>query len=313
MSVKFPLPLPFLRTKQAVRFIGVSEINTLLDKVEDERGKQSTQQLLAFLSRAFAWYATRHNDFRSPFVRRAGRAKPRERAGKRTSTEGEIRDPWVALAAGANDLPSCYPVYVRRLLLTALRRSEAGRGSWSEIATVYRDNIDGYRGDAWTIPARRMKNGLAAAVPLTPAVLALIGGKLKDAKARPYLFSTVGIMPFGGYSKAKKALDERIAKVRRENGREPMPGWQLHDLRRTAKTLMARAGVRPAISERVLSHAIEGVEGVYDCYNYLPKKRDALDKLAVLVDRIVKYEPPSSTAAAGAKETTGYVTPQAAE
>jgi hypothetical protein len=27
-----------------------------------------------------------------------------------------------------------------------------------EIAMVYRDNIDGYGGDVWTIPARRMKN-----------------------------------------------------------------------------------------------------------------------------------------------------------
>jgi hypothetical protein len=86
---------------------------------------------------------------------------------------------------------------------------------------------------------------------------------------------------------------------RRELGREPMPRWQLHDLRRTAKTLMARTGVRPDISERVLAHTIEGVEGVYDCFNYLPEKRDALDKLVALVDRVVKYKPPSSTADGG--------------
>jgi integrase len=291
-----------------------SEITKLLDKVEDERGKQSAQQLLAFLSRVFTWYATRHNDFRSPIVRGMGRVKPRERVRKRTLTDEEICELWAALDAGANDLPTCYPAYVRTLLLTALRRSEAARGSWSEIAMVYRDNIDGYSGDVWTIPARRMKNKFDHAVPLTPAVLALIGGRPKDAKARPYLFSTAGgITPFSGYSKAKKALDEQIAKVRRELGREPMPRWQLHDLRRTAKTLMARAGVRPDISERVLAHTIEGVEGVYDCYNYLPEKRDALDKLVALVDRVVKYEPPSSTAGRGAKETTGNVTPQAAE
>jgi hypothetical protein len=75
--------------------------------------------------------------------------------------------------------------------------------------------------------------------------------------------------------------------MRRKEGRDPMPPWKLHDLRRTAKTLMQRAGVRPDISERVLSHVIAGVEGVYDCYGYLPEKRDALDKLAALVDRIV--------------------------
>ena len=49
---------------------------------------------------------------------------------------------------------------------------------------------------------------------------------------------------------------------------EPLPNWTFHDLRRTAKTLMARAGVRPDISERVLGHVIAGVEGIYDRHSY---------------------------------------------
>jgi hypothetical protein len=36
-------------------------------------------------------------------------------------------------------------------------------------------------------------------------------------------------------------------------------GWTLHDLRRTAKTLMVRPGVRPDISELTLGHGIPGV------------------------------------------------------
>src|SRR5215471_8460493 len=191
-----------------------SEINQLLDKVEDERGKQSAHQLLAFLSRLFTWYAARHDDFRSPIVRGMGRVKPRERARKRALTDEEIQDLWAALDAAAENLPRCYPAYVRALLLTALRRSECARGSWAEIAMVHRHNIDGYTGDVWTVPAARMKNKLDHAVPLTPAVIALIGDKPKDAKARPFLFSTVGgTKPFSGYSKAKAALDREIAVI----------------------------------------------------------------------------------------------------
>ncbi len=66
-----------------------------------------------------------------------------------------------------------------------------------------------------------------------------------------------------------------------------MAPWKLHDLRRTAKTLMGRAGVRPDISERVLAHTIPGVAGVYDRYGYLAEKHEALTKLAALIDRIV--------------------------
>ena len=57
---------------------------------------------------------------------------------------------------------------------------------------------------------------------------------------------------------------------------DPLPNWTLHDLRRTAKTLMVRAGVRPDISERVLGHVIAGVEGTYDRHSYADEKRDAL-------------------------------------
>jgi hypothetical protein len=54
--------------------------------------------------------------------------------------------------------------------------------------------------------------------------------------------------------------------------------------------MMARAGVRPDISERVLAHAIPGVEGVYDRYEYLAEKRDALERLAALIWGIVKIK-----------------------
>jgi integrase len=67
-----------------------------------------------------------------------------------------------------------------------------------------------------------------------------------------------------------------------------MPRWTLHDLRRTPRSLMSRAGVRPDISERVLGHAITGVEGIYDRHRYDAEKADALHKLAALVDSIVR-------------------------
>ena len=54
---------------------------------------------------------------------------------------------------------------------------------------------------------------------------------------------------------------------------------------------MARAGVRPDVSERVLGHAIAGVEGVYDRHHYAPEKADALAKLASLVLEIIANRP----------------------
>jgi integrase len=270
---------------QQIEEIKRSELVKLLDKIEDKNGPRMAHVTLAYLSKVFNWYASRDDNFRSPIVRGMGRVKPRERARKRILTDDEIRDLWSALDSGAEDLPSCYPAYIRALLLTAVRRAECAQMAWRETEQVRRDDFDG---DVWTIPAARMKGKLDHAVPLTPAVLGLIGDIPKDTKARPFVFSTTGGgRPFSGYSKAKAALDKEIAKLRRKDGRGPMPGWVLHDLRRTAKTLMGRAGVRPDISERVLAHVIPGVEGIYDRWGYLPEKHDALTRLAAVVDRII--------------------------
>ena len=50
---------------------------------------------------------------------------------------------------------------------------------------------------------------------------------------------------------------------------------------------MARAGGRSEVAERVMGHAIEGVEGVYDRHSYLDEKKDALERLAGLVKTIL--------------------------
>ena len=50
---------------------------------------------------------------------------------------------------------------------------------------------------------------------------------------------------------------------------------------------MARAGVRPDVAERVMGHAIAGVEGVYDRHSYRDEKADALARLAALIETIV--------------------------
>lgn len=132
----------------------------------------------------------------------------------------------------------------------------------------------------WTIPAERYKTKIAHEVPLTPTVLALLG----EPQNRGHVFSTTGgEKPFSGFSKARRALDKALS---------PMPHWTLHDLRRTARSLMSRAGVSSDIAERVLGHVIPGVRGVYDRHQYQAEKREALERLAQEIDRIIN--PPAA-------------------
>ena len=64
-------------------------------------------------------------------------------------------------------------------------------------------------------------------------------------------------------------------------------GWTLHDLRRTARSLMSRAGVRQDVAERVLGHVQRGVVGIYDRHAYTAEKAQALKMLAGLIENIL--------------------------
>ena len=97
-------------------------------------------------------------------------------------------------------------------------------------------------------------------------------------KLNPYVFAGRANSHFSGYSKSKAAFD-KATKV---------TGWTLHDLRRTARTLMERAGVRPDISEKVFGHAQNGVQGVYNRHDYRDEKAQAVKMLAGLVENILR-------------------------
>jgi integrase len=247
----------------------------MLDTIEDENGPVMADRVLAHVRKAFNWQAARDDQFVPPIVRGMARTKPGERARKRILSDEEIRDLWKALDEAK--VPEPHPRLLRALLLTAQRRDEVAGMRWEEIEH-----------ETWIIPAERYKTNVPNAVPLTDAARRLLGKPQKKG----FIFSTTGgKRPFSGFSKSKRALDEKIAELRKKDDRRPMPHWVTHDLRRTARSLMSRAGVPSDIAERVLGHAIPGVRRVYDRHSYEAEKRDALERLAALVDRILNPAP----------------------
>jgi integrase len=257
-----------------------SDVARMLDRVADERGLVMADKALAWLRKAFNWFAGKDDKFNSPIVKGMARTKPKERARTRVLSDEEIRTIWSVLGEAGT-----FGALLKTLLLTAQRRDEVANMSWQEIGE---DRI-------WTIPAERYKTKRPNHVPLSNAAVAAIEAQPKlDGCA--YVFPSRSQTPFSGFGKSKVALDKLVQQAMQRRARvgtkvEPLPNWTLHDLRRTAKTLMARAGVRPDISERVLGHVIAGVEGTYDRHSYADEKRDALEKLDSMIDRILNPLP----------------------
>lgn len=253
-----------------------SDVAQMLDEVADERGLVMADKTLAWLRKAFNWYAGKDDKFNSPIVKGMARTKPRERARTRVLSDDELRIIWPLLSEAGT-----FGAMLKTLLLTAQRRDEVATMIWKEIE---KDGI-------WTIPAERYKTKRPNHVPLSRAALEVIEGQSR-AEGCDYVFPSRIKTPFSGFGKSKSALDKAVQQALQKKARagktaQPLPNWTLHDLRRTAKTLMARAGVRPDISERVLGHVIAGVEGTYDRHSYANEKREALEKLAAVIAGIL--------------------------
>ena len=201
-----------------------------------------------------------------PIVKGMARTKPTERAGTRSLSDEEMRLIWPLL-----DECSTFGRVVRMLLLTGQRRFEVAHMEWKELGAE----------GVWAIPAERYKTKRSHFVPLSRTALAIVEAQPRTGAL---VFPSAANTKFSGFATHKLALDRKVTE---RNGGEPLKPWRLHDLRRTAKSLMTRAGVRPDVSERVLGHVIAGVEGVYDRHSYLDEKRAALETLAAMVDRIL--------------------------
>jgi integrase len=304
--------LPRFQTKDIAE-IGRRDITRLLDEIESAEfkahdgrslgGPVMADRVLAILRKMLNWHATRDDNFVSPIVFGMSRTKPRERARQRILSDEEIIAFWRATGELASE-GDVFASIARTLLVTAQRRDEVAHMKKLEM-----------RDDLWTIPEERYKNGKPNVVPLSALAISTI----KSAPSPGQLiFSTTGDKPYSGFSRSKRRLDQRmldkLEELSKERNDDPLHSeavtlrklmtassrgdqnahaeldkrwWTLHDLRRTAKTLMVRAGVRPDVSERVLGHIIPGVEGIYDRHSYIPEKRNALERLAAQIHKIV--------------------------
>jgi len=195
------------------------------------------------------------------------RTTSKERARSRTLSDDELRAVWCA----ASKDEGLFGPFVMFLLLTAARRSEAAKMTWDEID-----------GDDWILPADRSKNGVPLVRPLNEAAQATINAQPRIVGC-PYVFTAKGKRPLNDYVRPKRKLDATSG----------ITGWTLHDLRRTARSLLSRSSVNADVAEMCLGHTLAGVRGTYDRHSYHAEKKHAFDTLAALIDRIVN--PPEGT------------------
>jgi integrase len=143
----------------------------------------------------------------------------------------------------------------------------------------------------WHIrPDKRLANrekGTAGSLPLSPQAMAVVNAQHRFAHNK-HVFAGRDAGPFAAISQAKRALDGRLADALAGAGcNTRLEPWKTHDLRRTARSLMSRAGVTPHIAEITLGHVQKGIIQVYDRHSYTDEKREAIAALGNQVEQII--------------------------
>jgi integrase len=246
------------------------DVNDLLDKLEEKHGAPQTDCVLKVLRSIMGWFQTRDDNYNSPIVKGMHRDKREagEQARARILTDDEIRAVWNA--------DGTFGALLKVLLLTGQRVGKVVTMKWADISEE----------GVWRVASEAREKGHIGEVRLPPLALAIIRSQPQldynphvfPGNARGYRLKS-GPPSFNNFSQRKDALATQLP--------ADMERWTIHDLRRTARSLMARAGVADHIAERTLGHSIRGVEGIYNRHAYFNEKSDALQRLATLIEQII--------------------------
>jgi integrase len=247
-------------SERPARKVTRANVASRLADIAEESGGYAANRARAALNALYAWAIAEGLSDANPVV--GTRKAVDEIARDRVLTDTELAAIWNE--AGDGD----FGAIARLLILTGQRREEVAAMTWDEV------DLDGA---AWRIGGDRTKNARAHEVPLaTRAVEILRAAERRDGRDGRTLVFGSRKGPFSGWSKAKAALDGRLAA---SLGRTPTP-WRLHDIRRTVATRMADVGVQPHVIEAVLNHVSghkAGVAAVYNRASYANEKRIALN------------------------------------
>ena len=253
-----------------VRNVTTEDVRAIIWKKKDEGFDAAAGNIRGLLKRLFDYAMTCGligvNPVLALPMRHVHRAKSRERA----LSPDEIR---VFLrAAIESNIRRQFKLGLHLILLTMVRKSELLLARWEHVDLEAAE---------WQIPAENSKTGKPhivflsrQAVDLFKQLQVLAGGSELVMPGRGSLTK-----PF-----AHNAINAALKVALRD---QPIPAFTVHDLRRTASTLLHENGWASDVVEKALNHTIGGVRGVYNRAEYAPQRREMLQFWADFIEQLL--------------------------
>lgn len=256
--------------------ITTPRLRALCEKIKDRGAKATALQVREIVGSVFTYAIDRGYEISNPADAIKASSIGTFQARERAMSPKEI-----GILFRELENYSCYPTLklaVKFVLLTLVRKSEFIHATWDEID---------FKNRQWVIPKGRMKGRKEHVIYLSDQAMDILTGMKVCAMGSNYL------MP-GRYDIKKPlsnaALNNVIdGTVKRINEKgidfEPVT---VHDLRRTASTLLHEAGYNSDWIEKCLAHVQNGVRAVYNKAEYAEQRRKMLQEWADMVDEWIK-------------------------
>ncbi|RPH28321.1 site-specific integrase [Buttiauxella warmboldiae] len=263
--------IPVLGNKRMAE-ITPSMVRTLCDRILDRGGNATAVQVREIISSVYIYAKNRGHDFKNPAqdIKASSIATFLPRVRSLSPLEIGIFFNTLDTVAGMPTLK----LALKLIFLTLVRKSEFTQATWDEV------NFSTHQ---WTIPADRMKGGRAHVIYLSRQASDLLVGLQMCAGGSPYLLA-------GRYSINKPLSNAALngvitttVKVAQSQGKA-LEHFTVHDMRRTASTLLHEAGYPSDWIEKCLAHEQRGVRAVYNKAKYAQQRAYMLQQWANMVD-----------------------------
>ncbi|MDF7240627.1 tyrosine-type recombinase/integrase [Proteus mirabilis] len=256
--------------------ITTPRLRALCEKIKDRGAKATALQVREIVGSVFTYAIDRGYEISNPADAIKASSIGTFQARERAMSPKEI-----GILFRELENYSCYPTLklaVKFVLLTLVRKSEFIHATWDEID---------FKNRQWVIPKGRMKGRKEHVIYLSDQAMDILTGMKVCAMGSNYL------MP-GRYDIKKplsnaalnNVIDGTVKRIN-EKGIEFEP-VTVHDLRRTASTLLHEAGYNSDWIEKCLAHVQNGVRAVYNKAEYAEQRRKMLQEWADMVDEWIK-------------------------
>lgn len=252
--------------------ITTPRLRALCEKIKDRGAKATALQVREIVGSVFTYAIDRGYEITNPADAIKASSIGTFQARERAMSPKEI-----GILFRELENYSCYPTLklaVKFVLLTLVRKSEFIHATWDEID---------FKNRQWVIPKGRMKGRKEHVIYLSDQAMDILTGMKVCAMGSNYLMpGRYDIKKTLSNAALNNVIDGTVKRIN-EKGIEFEP-VTVHDLRRTASTLLHEAGYNSDWIEKCLAHVQNGVRAVYNKAEYAEQRRKMLQEWADMVD-----------------------------